>query len=121
MADPARPARERDLARRRGRGREPVTLTIRHPAHVRGPFPEAPSRLVTSRDGTPIAVFEADTPGRRDEGHGAREHPRVPLILVHGATADHTTFRAVAPRFEASRSVVAIDRRGRGASGDGRT
>jgi pimeloyl-ACP methyl ester carboxylesterase len=45
-----------------------------------------------------------------------------PLGLVHGAAADHTTFRTVAPLFAgiAGRFAVhAIDRRGRGASGDG--
>jgi len=73
---------------------------------IRGPFPETPSRIVASADGTPIAVFEA--------GDG----PRTPLILVHGATADHTTFRAIAPVLGRSRRVHAIDRRGRGASGD---
>jgi pimeloyl-ACP methyl ester carboxylesterase len=74
---------------------------------IRGPFPEAPTRLVRSRDGTPIAVFEAGSEG-----------PRPPLVLVHGATADHTTFRAVAPVFGRTRRLLAIDRRGRGASGD---
>lgn len=43
---------------------------------------------------------------------------RPPLLLIHGATADHTTWRAVGPRFAASRRVFAMDRRGRGASGD---
>ena len=42
-----------------------------------------------------------------------------PLILVHGASADHTTFRVVGPRFAERFTVHAIDRRGRGASGDG--
>ena len=79
-------------------------------AAVRGPFPEAPTRHVRSRDGTPIAVFEAGSDG-----------PRAPLVLVHGATADHTTFRAVAPLFGRSRRLLAIDRRGRGASGDAET
>lgn len=78
------------------------------PAAVRGPFPDAPSRLVTSRDGVPIAVFEA----------GATDRSEPPLILVHGATADHTTFRAVAPVLGLRRRVHAVDRRGRGASGD---
>ena len=63
-----------------------------------------PTRLVTSRDGTPIAVFTS--------GNGP------PLILVHGASADHTTFRVVAPMFAEQSAVHAIDRRGRGASGD---
>ncbi|HUQ43057.1 MAG TPA: alpha/beta hydrolase [Candidatus Limnocylindria bacterium] len=43
---------------------------------------------------------------------------RAPLLLVHGATADHTTWRASGPRFAASRRVFAMDRRGRGDSGD---
>jgi pimeloyl-ACP methyl ester carboxylesterase len=42
-----------------------------------------------------------------------------PLLLVHGATADHTTWRAVGPRFARSRRVFAMDRRGRGESSDG--
>jgi pimeloyl-ACP methyl ester carboxylesterase len=40
------------------------------------------------------------------------------LLLVHGAAADHTTFRVVGPMFAATYTVHAIDRRGRGASGD---
>jgi pimeloyl-ACP methyl ester carboxylesterase len=43
-------------------------------------------------------------------------HP--PLLLVHGATADHTTWRAVGPLFAAARRVFAVDRRGRGESDD---
>jgi pimeloyl-ACP methyl ester carboxylesterase len=43
---------------------------------------------------------------------------RPPLLLVHGATADHTTWRAAGPRFAVHRRVFAMDRRGRGASGD---
>ena len=57
-----------------------------------------------SADGTPIAVFTT--------GDGP------PLILVHGAAADHTTFRVVGPRLARWFTVHAIDRRGRGASGD---
>lgn len=59
-------------------------------------------------DGVPIAVFEA----------GAAESPEPPLILVHGATADHTTFRALVPVLGLRRRLLAVDRRGRGASGD---
>lgn len=62
---------------------------------------------VVSRDGTRIAVFSS--------GDGP------PLVLVHGTTADHTTWRATAPMLERSFSVHAVDRRGRGASGDGPT
>jgi len=64
----------------------------------------ATSRVV-SADGTAIADFRS--------GDGP------PLILVHGTTADHTTFRVVAPRFARRHAIHAIDRRGRGASGDG--
>ena len=63
-----------------------------------------PSRRVTSRDGTPIALFTS--------GKGPS------LVLVHGASADHTTFRVVGPLLARQFSVHAIDRRGRGASGD---
>lgn len=60
--------------------------------------------VVRSRDDTPIAVFSSgDGPG---------------LVLVHGATADHTAFRVVGPMLAGSFTVHAIDRRGRGASGD---
>ena len=61
-------------------------------------------RHVTSRDGTAIAVFSS--------GDGP------PLVLVHGATADHTTWRRSGPVLESSYRVHAIDRRGRGDSGD---
>ena len=40
-------------------------------------------------------------------------------MLVHGTTADHLTFRVVGPMLGRRRRVFAIDRRGRGASGDG--
>ena len=63
-----------------------------------------PARVVASRDGTPIAVFSS--------GDGP------PLVLVHGAAADHTTFRVIGPRLAGRYTVHAIDRRGRGGSGD---
>ena len=62
-------------------------------------------RHVAGRDGTPIAVFSS--------GDGP------PLILVHGTTADHTTWRATGPELARDHRIHAIDRRGRGASGDG--
>jgi pimeloyl-ACP methyl ester carboxylesterase len=65
---------------------------------------EAPSRIVRSTDGTPIAIYT--------RGSGP------PLVLVHGAAADHSTFRVVGPRFAETFMVNAIDRRGRGGSGD---
>ena len=64
----------------------------------------SPTDRVSSADGTPIAVFRS--------GVGP------PLILVHGASADHTTFRVVGPRLARHFTLHAIDRRGRGASGD---
>jgi pimeloyl-ACP methyl ester carboxylesterase len=63
-----------------------------------------PSRVISSADGTPIAVFSS--------GEGP------PLVLVHGATADHTTFRVVGPMLARDFTIHAIDRRGRGASSD---
>ena len=74
-------------------------------------FAAEPSRLVASRDGVPIATFEAGRPSRESE--------RPSLLLVHGTTADHTTFRAIVPALGERRHLVAIDRRGRGTSGDG--
>jgi pimeloyl-ACP methyl ester carboxylesterase len=64
-----------------------------------------PDRLITAPDGVQIAVFES--------GDGR------PLVLVHGATADHTTWRTSGPLLAARHTLHAIDRRGRGASGDG--
>ena len=71
----------------------------------------APAGFVDSRDGTRIAWWQQLGP--------AADLERPALILVHGATADHTAFRTVGPRFGARRRVITIDRRGRGQSGDG--
>jgi pimeloyl-ACP methyl ester carboxylesterase len=59
---------------------------------------------IASADGTPIAVFTS--------GSGP------PLILVHGAASDHTTFRVIGPRLATRFTIHSLDRRGRGASGD---
>jgi pimeloyl-ACP methyl ester carboxylesterase len=62
-------------------------------------------QTVTSGDGTPIAYWRS--------GDGPA------LLLVHGATADHTTtWRFVIEEFERVFTVYAMDRRGRGGSGD---
>jgi pimeloyl-ACP methyl ester carboxylesterase len=62
---------------------------------------------VKSKDGTPIAWFES--------GSGPA------LVLVHGTTADHARWTPVLEDLEARFTVHAMDRRGRGASGDGPT
>jgi len=59
---------------------------------------------VTSRDGTPIA-YE-----RSGEG--------LPLVLIHGAAADHTRWKPILPELEKHFTVYTVDRRGRGQSGD---
>lgn len=59
---------------------------------------------VTSADGTLIAYVRS--------GSGK------PLLLVHGTTADHRRWATVLPRFEQHFTVFAMDRRGRGGSGD---
>jgi pimeloyl-ACP methyl ester carboxylesterase len=59
---------------------------------------------VVSQDGTPIAVFRS--------GSGPA------LVLVHGTSADHTRWARIAPAFEKRHTVYAVDRRGRGGSGD---
>jgi pimeloyl-ACP methyl ester carboxylesterase len=77
------------------------------------PFLDEPRRYRSPADGVELAVFEVKPAQISTE---AATHP--PLLLVHGATADHTTWRAVGPMFARSRPTFAIDRRGRGASGD---
>jgi pimeloyl-ACP methyl ester carboxylesterase len=75
---------------------------------------EAPTAFVTAGDGTAIAVFR--TVDLADAGGGLA---RPPLLLVHGAAADHTTWRVSGPLLARHRAVWSMDRRGRGASGDG--
>jgi pimeloyl-ACP methyl ester carboxylesterase len=59
---------------------------------------------VVSQDGTRLAVW------RTGEG--------PPLVLVHGTTADHSRWAPVLPAFEEHFTVLSMDRRGRGGSGD---
>lgn len=59
---------------------------------------------VVSRDGTEIACWRS--------GKGP------PLVVVHGTPADHTRWRPLRPYLEPHATVHALDRRGRGASGD---
>jgi pimeloyl-ACP methyl ester carboxylesterase len=60
---------------------------------------------ITSADGTSIAIW------RSGEG--------PPLVALHGVTIDHTAWDGVRPRLELARTVLAVDRRGHGASGTG--
>jgi len=68
------------------------------------PMGAAVKSRVVSRDGTVIALWTS--------GDGP------PLVLVHGAPADHTRWSTLLPYLEQRVTVHAIDRRGRGASGD---
>ncbi len=44
-----------------------------------------------------------------------------PLLLVHGGVSDHTRWKPILPALERRFTVHAMDRRGRGGSGDGTT
>ena len=59
---------------------------------------------VTSRDGTRIGF------------HRSGEGP--PLVLLHGATGAHWSFRYILPSLVGRFTLYAVDRRGRGESGD---
>ena len=65
---------------------------------------EAAVSRVVSRDGTEIGYWTS--------GVGP------PLVLVHGLLGDHTRWAALRPHLESHVTVHAMDRRGRGASGD---
>ena len=79
------------------------------------PDADEPDRLIAAPDGVPIAVFRSGA-GPAGAQAGAADRP---IVLVHGATADHTTWRTSGPLLAARHPLHAIDRRGRGASGDG--
>ena len=64
----------------------------------------ATPETVASRDGTPIAYWRS--------GDGP------PLVLVHGTAADHSRWVPALPALEQHFTVLAVDRRGRGGSGD---
>ncbi len=59
---------------------------------------------VTSKDGTPIGLWKT--------GRGPS------LLVVHGTGADHSAWDRVVPLLVDSFTIYAMDRRGRGASGD---
>ena len=60
---------------------------------------------VRSKDGTSIAYER--------RGHGP------PLVMVHGSTVDRTRSGGVVRRLAEHFTLLMVDRRGRGASGDG--
>lgn len=60
--------------------------------------------IILSKDGTPIAY--------QCSGVGP------PLILVHGTGGSHVRWASILPALESHFSVYAVDRRGRGESGD---
>ena len=61
-------------------------------------------KTVHSKDGPPIAYWHS--------GSG------TPVLLVHGATDDHRLWTSVMSTLRRHCSVYAMDRRGRGQSGD---
>ena len=61
-------------------------------------------KKIVSFDGAPIAYWTSGT--------------GPALVLVHGTTADHTRWQLLLPLLEPHVTVYAMDRRGRGASGD---
>ena len=65
---------------------------------------ESTMEQVTSKDGTVI--------GFKQGGAGP------PLVLVHGTTADHRRWSGISSHLERHFTVYAMDRRGRGQSGD---
>jgi pimeloyl-ACP methyl ester carboxylesterase len=66
--------------------------------------PEATIVTTVSMDGTPIGCWRS--------GQGP------PVVLVHGGTNDHTSWDPLLPALALHFTVYAMDRRGRGASGD---
>src|ERR671937_764633 len=57
-----------------------------------------------SADGTPIRYFR--------RGHGPA------ILLIHGTAADHSRWAPIVPTLQRHFTVYAMDRRGRGGSGD---
>jgi pimeloyl-ACP methyl ester carboxylesterase len=62
---------------------------------------------IRSEDGTPIRYFR--------RGHGPA------ILLIHGTAADHSRWAPVVPSLQRHFTVYAMDRRGRGGSGDAAT
>jgi pimeloyl-ACP methyl ester carboxylesterase len=65
---------------------------------------DAQMQKIISKDGTPIAY--------------QRSGAGPPLVLIHGTSASHVRWAPVLPALEQHFSTYAVDRRGRGESGD---
>src|SRR5207253_10380171 len=72
--------------------------------------------LSTPPKGIPIMLETKSKDGTRIAF--ARSGDGPPLVLVHGTTADHTRWAPILGELEARFTVHAMDRRGRGGSGD---
>jgi pimeloyl-ACP methyl ester carboxylesterase len=83
----------------------PTTAHDAADAHDATEATEATLSRTTSRDGTEIGWWTT--------GDGP------PLLLVHGGLGDHQRWDVLRPHLEPHVTVHAMDRRGRGASGDG--
>jgi pimeloyl-ACP methyl ester carboxylesterase len=70
------------------------------------PLTEPELERIPSADGTSIAIWRS--------GNGP------PLVALHGVTIDHTAWDGVRLRLGRTRTLLAVDRRGHGASGEGR-
>lgn len=81
-----------------------VYFAINYFNSPQGKMEENSMYKVSSKDGTEIGFIK--------KGNGPA------LILVHGTTADHTRWLPIIPYFEHQFTVYAVDRRGRGLSGD---
>lgn len=80
-------------------------MVIKHEPATRPTEQEQGEETIASRDGTRITYTRS--------GQGP------PIVLVHGTTADHTRWTPILPAFQEHFTVYAVDRRGRGGSGDG--
>ena len=92
---------ERDLVSRRNGRESKVRVAVWKEGKE---MQETSTGTVTTESGTPLAYWRS--------GKGP------PLVLVHGTAADHSRWRPVLPALEERFTVYAIDRRGRGGSGD---
>jgi pimeloyl-ACP methyl ester carboxylesterase len=79
----------------------PGTTSLHYLNHTRM---EDTILTVRSKDGVAISSHKS--------GEGS------PLVLVHGAVADHTRWSPIIPQLKQGFTVYAMDRRGRGSSGD---